>query len=340
MSRGLDSLGEFGVIGLFRQAADPLRSWTVQGIGDDCAVLDAGSDERLLVTTDALVERVHFLRKASSPAQLGRKAMAVNLSDIAAMGGEPTAAFLTLALTSDLDSAWVEDFRDGLMASAREHEVDLLGGDTVSSKADLVVSLTVLGRALAPEVVYRSGMSPGDALFLGRPVGGSAAGLHLLLGGEGRIGPEDRQALLAAHLEPGPQVALGRLLGRRGLASAMIDVSDGVIQDLGHMCAASRVGAEIDADALPLPRAAVRLAGAAGLDARDWGLSGGEDYCLLFSAPAERASEVEVECLGELDVQVYPIGRVVEGEAVRVLRDGTFSEHGPGGFDHFAGQGG
>ncbi len=340
MSRGLEALGEFGVIGLFRQAAQPGRAWTVLGIGDDCAVLDAGSDERLLVTTDALVERVHFLRDAISPEQLGHKAMAVNLSDIAAMGAEPTAAFLTLALTADLTPAWVEAFRDGLVSSAQKHRVDLLGGDTVSSKADLAVSLTLLGRASAGQVIRRSGMAAGDVLFLGRQVGGSAAGLHLVLGGPGDLAEGDRQALLAAHLTPEPQVGLGRLLGERRLASAMIDVSDGVVQDLGHLCEASRVGAEIDADALPLPEAAVRLASAAGLDARDWGLRGGEDYCLLFSAPADRADEVEAVCLAELGLQVFPIGRAVEGKLVRVRRDGTWSELGPGGFDHFAKQGG
>lgn len=335
MKRGLSELGELGVIGLFRQAAGAERRWAVVGIGDDCAVLDAGGAERLLVTTDALIEGVHFLRDEISARQLGHKAMAVNLSDVAAMGGEPTAAFLALALTADLQPAWVEAFRDGLLACAREHRVDLLGGDTVRAQADVGVCLTVLGRALAPEVVLRSGMAPGHVLFLGGRVGASAAGLHLVRGGGGQVDADDRRALLRAHLEPDPQVGLGRLLGTRRLASAMIDVSDGVLHDLGNLCAASRVGAELDADALPLAEAAVRLAASAGLDALDWGLTGGEDYCLLFSAPAERAAALQAICSGELGQAVYPIGRAIEGRGVRLLRDGAWHQVEPGGFDHF-----
>ena len=260
----LSGLGEFGIIGLFRKAAQPGRRWVVQGIGDDCAVLDAGGAERLLVTTDMLVERVHFLRDKITARQLGYKSLSVNISDIAAMGGEPTAAFLAWGLTEDLDRAFVDGFKDGLLECAQEFEVDLLGGDTTASKADIIASLTVLGRAEAGEVITRSGARAGDVVMVGGVVGDSGAGLHLILNDTAEASAEDRQRLLAAHLEPRPQVELGRRLATGHLATAMIDVSDGVLQDLSHIAQESGVGADLDADALPLSDAARRLAKSAG----------------------------------------------------------------------------
>ncbi len=340
MGGGLDALGEFGIIGLFRQAADPRRAWTVAGIGDDCAVLDAGGGERLLVTTDVLVERVHFLLSAISPRQLGYKAMTVNLSDIAAMGGEPTAAFLALALTPAVDADWVAAFRDGLLAGAREHAVDLLGGDTTSAERDLMVCLTILGRARSDQVVLRSGAVPGDRVYVGRGVGDSAAGLQLLLDPEAAaaLAAADRAALLRAHLEPRPQVALGRALAAAGLARAMIDVSDGVAQDLGHICRASGVAAEIDAAALPLSAPLRRLAGALERDGRDWALHGGEDYCLLFCVPADRTREAEAVGRETAGADLHPIGRIVAGSGLRLLDGGTAVELAAGGWDHFEGR--
>jgi thiamine-monophosphate kinase len=332
---GLSGLGEFEIIGLFRQAAEPGRRWVVRGIGDDCAVLDVGGKERLLVTTDMLVERVHFLRDGITPRQLGYKSLSVNLSDIAAMGGEPTAAFLAWGLTADLDLAFVTGFRDGLLQCAREHRVDLLGGDTTASKSDIIACLSVLGRAEAGEVITRFGARPGDVVMLGGMVGDSGAGLHLALRKSGEVSAADRRRLLSAHLEPRPQVELGRLLAKRRLATAMIDVSDGVLQDLYHVVTASGVGADLDADALPLSDAARALAKSAGVDARDWGLSGGEDYVLLFCVPQDREAETLAACQSELGLRVVPVGRVTQKKHIRVRRNGTWGEMHIEGYDHF-----
>ena len=327
MADDLSGLGEFGIIGLFRKAAKPGRRWVVQGIGDDCAVLDAGGDERLLVTTDMLVERVHFLRDKISPGQLGYKSLSVNISDIAAMGGEPTAAFLAWGLTEDLDRKFIEGFKDGLLRCAREFEVDLLGGDTTASQADIIACLTVLGRAGHTEVIKRSGARPGDVIMLGGVVGDSGAGLHLILDKPGEVPDQDRERLLKAHLEPKPQVELGRMLATRQLATAMIDVSDGVLQDLSHIAAESGVGADLDADALPLSDAARRLGASAGVDPRDWGLCGGEDYVLLFCVSDEQQSG--------LPDGVTPVGRITAEKRIRVKRDGAWKEVPVKGYDHF-----
>lgn len=334
----LTSLGEFGIVALFEKLGEqpgrPTRPWVQTGIGDDCAVFDLGRGECLLATTDMLIERIHFLRDQITPFELGQKALAVNVSDVAAMGGEPTAALLALALDPALPPQWVEAFRDGLAREAALHEVDLVGGDTVSSGRDLAISVTLLGRALASEVVRRKGARAGDSVYLGRTVGDSAAGLAVLQTLEpARHAPFE--ALLSAHRTPRPQVKLGRMLGTHGLATAMIDVSDGVAQDLGHICRASGVGARIEALRLPLSEPARALAAALGRDPCDWALAGGEDYCLLFTVAAPRETEALNRARSELGIEIHRIGAIVAEPTVRVLRDGAWTEPAVGGFDHF-----
>lgn len=335
MADELKKLGEFGIIGLFRKEADPSRRWVVRGIGDDCAVMDAGGSERLLVTTDMLIERIHFLREAISSRQLGYKSLAVNISDIAAMGGEPTAAFLAMGLTPDLDETFIREFKDGLFECAREFAVDLLGGDTSSSRDDIMLCLTVLGRAEECEVIGRGGARPGDRIFLGGVTGDSAGGLQLVLGRGQELAKEDRQHLLDAHHKPRPQVELGRLLARGGLASAMIDVSDGVLQDLSHICAESRTGADLDADTLPVSNPCRRLGDLIGQDPVEWALAGGEDYVLLFCVPGQKVDQARELCRDELGLDLSPVGTITEGPGIRVCRGGAWSEAEAAGFDHF-----
>lgn len=331
----LSGLGEFGLIELIRQSVKPARPWVDTGIGDDCAVLKLSESERLLVTTDMLIDRVHFLKDRITPWQLGFKSMAVNLSDIAAMGGEPQAAFLAVGLTPEIEREYFSALRDGLLACAARHAVDLLGGDTVVSRTDLVLCLTVLGTARADQVIRRAGAKPGDRLLLGGTVGDSAAGLRLLCSPPAALGEQDRAQLLRAHLEPQPQVALGRLLASRHLATAMIDVSDGLLQDLSHLCEEGAVGADLDADALPISEAAKKLAIFSGLDARDWALSGGEDYVLLFTVPPQREAECRQACREQLNLDPTPVGSIRAGRGLRVRCDGVWKETGPAGYDAF-----
>lgn len=338
MGSGPGGLGEFDIIARFRSAR-ATRPWVLEGIGDDCAVLDMGHGRALLVTTDMLVERVHFRRDVGTPWSLGWKALAVNVSDVAAMGGTPEAAFLAVGFTHDLPLDQLLGFRDGLAACAAAFEVDLLGGDTVSSRQDVVMCLTVLGTAPADEVVHRAGARPGDVVVTGGVVGDSAAGLHVLLAeAEGRrvaLAEVDRAALLHAHLEPQPQVALGRALAARRLVRAMIDVSDGVLLDLSHVCDAAGLGAVLEASTLPVSGACRSAAAALGRDPLAWALGGGEDYVLLATVPPERLEEASAVAREEAGAVLHAIGTVSDERGLRLARDGGVAPVEPWGWDHF-----
>ena len=333
MSSDLEELGEFGVIDLFRRETPARRPWQIQGIGDDCAIFEISDREFLLATTDMMLEGSHFERRTTTPYQLGWKALAVNVSDIAAMGGQPRSALLGLGLTPDVDREYLLGLREGMEACGRSFGVDISGGDTVACKGGIFISVTLLGLTTRNMTLSRSGAKPGDQVFLGRNVGDSAAGLRLLqLGGGLR---EEYAGLLRAHLEPVPQVDLGRDLAAAGLATAMIDVSDGVVQDLWRICRESGVGARIDADAVPISEDARRLGGILSLDPLEWALYGGEDYCLLFCGLADSAAEVIDHCRRELDQEVHLVGEITEGDKVVVRRGGVEIFPGRRGFDHF-----
>ncbi len=300
------------------------------GIGDDAAVLRPGAakGKRLLLTTDLLVEDVDFRRAAHPPFLLGRKSLNVNLSDIASMGGRPRWALLGLALPRRLDTAWVDEFFRGFRSACREEEVSLIGGD-LSGADKITISVMVVGEARS--VVTRRGARPGDFLFVSGPLGDAAAGLRLLeKGARPRSSkhvstdsagsgpkPEKRSGravehLLLAFLNPKPKTALGRELARRRLASAMIDLSDGLSVDLRHICQESRVGAEVWGECLPLSREVKELFPSP----TPLALHGGEDFELLFSVPRSRLKALQR--LGRSH-PLYPIGRIVRGEAVMLI---------------------
>jgi thiamine-monophosphate kinase len=336
---GERQLGEFEIIDLFRGGGSFHHDWVQQGIGDDCAVLDLDGQRSLLVTTDLLVERVHYLRDAITPWQLGWKAMAVNISDIAAMGGTPRAAFAAAGLAAGVELGFIEGLRDGMLACAEQYGVDLLGGDTSRAPRDGVLCLTLLGSAPSEQVVLRSGARPGDVAFLGGPVGLSAAGLWLLTQGAergARLPADLRERLLRAHLEPRPQVALGRWLAERGLATAMMDVSDGVLQDLGQICRASGVGALVAGEVMPVERALVQ-ASALGCSDEPWrlALSGGEDYVLLFTAPAEQQDAIVQGAHDDLGIELIPFAWIEPEPGLRLFGTDGIHRVEPKGWDHF-----
>ena len=318
------ALSEFDLIRRYFSAATGVREDVRLAIGDDCALLQPPAGICLAVSTDTLVEGRHFAPGAD-PVALGHKALAVNLSDLAAMGAEP--AWVTLALTLPaVDPDWLGGFVDGFATLAKAHGVQLVGGDT--TRGPLSITLHVQGFVEPDKALTRSGGRAGDRLFISGCVGDAA--LFLARGTDPGWSAE-ATAYLRQRLErPLPRVALGRLL--RGRATAAIDVSDGLLADLGHVCAASGVGARIELARLPLsaPVAAECAAGR-----WDFALAGGDDYELLFSVPEAAVDPVRRLCT-QADQPIQEIGRLVdEPGMVLVHPDGHVSEETPRGFDHF-----
>ncbi len=297
----------------------------VLGVGDDAALLACGSGE-LAVATDTLVEGTHFFPDVDARA-VGHKALAVNLSDLAAMGAQPRWALLALTLPR-ADDAWLEGFAEGFWRLAERFEVGLIGGDT--TRGPLSVTVTVIGQVASGKALLRGGAQPGDDIWVSGELGDAALAVAHRKGDFRLKGGE--LARCEARLDtPMPRVALGVRL--TGLAHSAIDVSDGLVADLGHILERSGVGAEIDYELIPCTAAVMALKGHAPV--RDALLGGGDDYELLFTAPARAAGAIGA-LSGETGVPLTRIGRIVEGRGLKV-RNGAAGliETGVGGFDHF-----
>ncbi len=301
------------------------------GLRDDAASLTVPAGAELIVTKDMMAAGVHFF--ADDPAQtLGRKILRVNLSDLAAMGATPRAYALGLALPSEMPSGWLEEFAAGLASDQAQFGVTLIGGDTIRAPGALTLSLTAFGEVPQGRALRRSGARAGDDIYVSGSIGDAALGLLAAKGGLGMVAAAERSELVSRYRLPEPRTELGkRLIGR---ANAAIDVSDGLVADLGHVCAASRVGARIEADLVPLSTAA-RTACAADPMLLSHVLSGGDDYELLFTAPPGAADELGTAARGA-DVALNRIGTVLEGSGVRVLAsDGEEMKLESGGYAHF-----
>jgi thiamine-monophosphate kinase len=338
------SPGELELIRLIRRTVERSSAERVEtGIGDDTAVLLPQPGARLLATTDLIVEDVHFRRAWASPFDIGWKAMAVNLSDIAGKGGRPLWALVGLALPAPADPAEVEALYEGMRRAAAPHGVAIVGGDTSTSPAGWFVNVTLLGEHLGiPKL--RSAAKPGDAVAVTGTLGRSAAGLAALEAGRARLGavrPATLEAVTAAHLRPTARVAEGRWLGAAAGVHAMMDCSDGLATDLGHICRESRVGARVELDRLPVDPAAREVAGALGADALSWATSAGEDFELLLTCDPASVDALR-DGLGRATGTALTV--VGEIEAFNALEAGvTFLGAGglrvaiPAGYEHFSG---
>jgi thiamine-monophosphate kinase len=319
--------GEFDLIGRYFSRLGADRMDVRLGVGDDGAVVMPPASRELVVVTDSLLEGVHFPR-GSPAASIGHRAFAVNLSDIAAMGAEPAWAVLALTMP-DSDEPWLEQFSRAAGDLCRKHHVALVGGDT--TRGPLSVTVTMVGIVPIGVALERKGGQAGDAIFVSGSPGDSAAGLALE---QGRLHVADAmsaQILRDRFLFPTPRCDIGVAL--RGLASACIDVSDGLGGDLEKLCAASGCGAEVDAAALPVSEA---LLGAVGREAaREYALTGGEDYELLFTVPLARLGAMNTAIAQGLG-PVTRIGSLVSGKGVRVFARGGVMQFSGSGFDHFA----
>ena len=305
------------------------------GPGDDAAVLSPIRNERLVVTTDAVVEGVHFTRAYSTPADIGHRAMAVNLSDLAAMGATPRWALVSLVLPGSWLVADVENLMDGLAAVAARHGVSVIGGNITRTQGPLVVDVTAGGEVGPRRALLRSGAKPGHEVYVSGTIGAAAAGLEMLDQGSG-IGDQG-SGCVARHRRPEPRLRLGLALGRARAASAAMDLSDGLADALRQVAAASGVGVRVDADLLPIDPAAREWWASRGVDPVIAALKGGDDYELLFTAPAKGRGPLRSVMRHITDPPLTKIGVMTKNPRELVLARGGKEEELPAGFEHFAG---
>ncbi len=335
----LSSLGEFGLIGRIQKLAPRKSSSTLIGIGDDAAALKvSASSSTLLITTDLLLEGVHFDLSYTDFFSLGWKSASVNLSDIAAMGGIPRFCLTALGIPAGISVEQITEFYRGFNALLKSYRTTLIGGDTCSSRKGLFISVTALGEVEPNRIITRAGARPGDKIYVTGTLGDSAAGLELLQmrsaeceKSESRKSKSSLQKLITRHLRPVPRIEWGRKLALSGCASAMIDLSDGLSSDLFHIGEQSGVGAEISVDRIPLSDALHKLTGKLAKPAVHYALSGGEDYELLFTAPPGKMKK-----LRSLKLPLTEIGLITSGKTFSLVDNrGRKKPLLPTGYDHF-----
>jgi thiamine-monophosphate kinase len=297
------------------------------GIGDDAALVSVPTGHELILTTDMSIEGVHFKSGVHSPRSIGHRALARSLSDIAAMGGTPRYVLVSLALAENAKQSWLKEFYRGLFKFGRRFGVAVIGGDTAVTPGPTVVDIIVAGEVPRGKALLRSGAKPGDRIFVSGSLGLSALGLRLLLS-RAHVRNATDKAALHAHLYPQPQCSLGRFLSEHRLATALMDLSDGLSIDLRRLCDASGVGANLFADQIPAPDIADRD------DALKLALHGGEDYQLLFTVSAKKAAKIPKR-FGR--IPLHHIGEIQPSKAIHLISpNGKTRPLKPEGWDHFA----
>jgi thiamine-monophosphate kinase len=339
--------GEFEFIKRLRQRAT-LESQSSQatpslivGIGDDAAVIRPTAGKDQVIATDLLVEDVDFRRTTVPPFFLGHKALAVSLSDIAAMGARPRWSLISLGIPEEVwQSEFTTKFYEGLFQLAHRYDVQLIGGDTSRTTEQIIVDSIVVGECVTEAAIKRSGAKPGDQIFVTGSLGGSGAGLRLIERGahlaDQNFSVAETKVLdhvLLRHLRPEPRVGWGIVLGQEGIVTSLIDISDGLSSDLNHLCEESKVGALIHSALLPIDEQVVELCGRRALDPLQLALHGGEDFELLFTVPAEAVAKLPRRVDG---VGITKIGEVLDvAEGVKISEGSRTWELRPGGWKHF-----
>ncbi len=332
-ARHQSAFSEDRLVRVLRDAFGKLGKTVRKGIGDDAAVLSPpGADEYWLVTTDMLVEDIDFRRGWQTPEQLGARALAVNISDIAAMGARPRHYTVALGVPGGIGERWIREFYRGLSSAGTAHRAVLVGGDFSRTPSGIIISIAVIGETLHRKVLYRSGGRSGDILYVTGVLGKAAAGLALLECGMTRNGTAAQRSAIVAHRAPVPRCDAGLWLAHCGAAGAMMDLSDGLSMDLPRLCEASSCGAEIELSGLPV----FQDSEAWGCDPAELALIGAEDYELLFSIRPDKVARFEAAYPASLP-PVSRIGKLTRGrKIVPVAAPGRRPKPLPQrGFDHF-----
>lgn len=331
----LNQIGEFGWIDRIRKDLSGRDPRVVRAIGDDAAVFRCDGGFLMLLTTDMLVERIHFERATTGGADLGHKALAANLSDIAAMGGEPQDAFISLGVPEDCSLEFLDELYAGIKQLAQRHRVRILGGDTTGSKADLVINIALTGRVEENRVLLRDSARPGDVIFCTGWLGESRAGLYLLR----RRLPTDSTTLALlrrAHLRPEPQIDEGRFLAACPGVHAVIDVSDGFSSDLGHIARESRVGVRVLGDRIPISEPLAEFCRRFDCDPLQMALAGGEDFVLLGTMTAASAETAARRFRETFRRPLHVVGEVTDsGNLEWIDPAGKAHPLTAAGWDHF-----
>lgn len=335
MTNTLKQIGEFGLIERISKGCLVKPERVMRGIGDDAAAVTVTGTELLLLTTDLLVEGVHFLRSAISGFDLGYKALAVNLSDIAAMGGAAREVLASIAVSREYDLHFIEELYQGMKMLAAKYSVNIIGGDTTRAQSGLVISITATGEVIKAKMLCRNGAKVGDIICLTGYPGESAAGLHLLLN---RIDDNSDafDDLRRQHRRPRPHLPEGRWLSNAGGVHAAIDISDGLGSDLAHVIRQSGVGARIDADRLPVSRALATFCRHFEGRPLDYLLDGGEDYILLCTIAPEKIAALTRRFEAAFGHPLHQIGEIITGDGIELKdKDGKCRPISPKGWNHF-----
>lgn len=330
----VSDLGEFGLINFLTSNITQNSGGVIKGVGDDTAVLEVNNETWLLFTTDMMVEGIHFSLDYSTFNQVGQKALAVNMSDIAAMGGRPTHALVSLGLPPDLDPSKLVGLYEGLNEQGRLNGVNIVGGDTVASPERLVLNVALLGEVRAGGAVYRSGARPGDGVYVTGPLGAPAAGLYVYENPVLPYPPEAAEYCRLAHNVPNARVKAGMFLAKCGVSS-MNDISDGLASEVHEICEASGVGCLVREDKVPVDRRVRQVAEVAGKDPLQWALYGGEDLELVFTAGLQAADRIMKESQAQ-GFMIYHVGDIITQRAVLLEKpNGYKAPLSKGGYDHF-----
>jgi len=332
----LEEIGEFGLIKKVKPLCFIRKKNIIKGIGDDCAVYEIDKENAALLTTDMLVENVHFLRNKITPYDLGYKTMAVNLSDISSMGGRPSDAFLSIAIPGDITVEYLEELYEGMMFLGMKYNVNILGGDTTSSKTGLVLNIALTGVIGKDNILYRGSAQSGDKIYVNGYLGESAAGLDILLK-DIDLNYKLKSHLIKCHNMPEVYIDEGIFLSESGLVNACIDLSDGISSDLLHICEESTCGAVIYEDKLPVSKELQEYTKSTGKNPEEIILSGGEDYKLLFTVKKDYSGQLEKDYFEKFGQKIICVGEIIEGDQI-ILKQKNGKERNikPTGWDHFS----
>lgn len=331
----LREIGEFGFIEELKKIYQSNNFDIIKGIGDDCAVFINEKNTAVLLTTDMLVENVHFEISTLSPKELGFKSLSVNLSDIAAMGGIPKNVLVSLAIPEKIDYEFLKDFYYGMDELINEYDLNLIGGDTNFSRSDLIINIVMTGEVEKDEVIYRNGAKINDKIFVTGYLGDSSLGLDVCLR-KLKLDKYNENYFRNVHIKPKAQIKEGSVIAKSKLVNSMIDISDGLASDLMHICCQSGVGAVIFENQIPYSEFMKNVFNQKNINPLDYALYGGEDFCLLFTVSPENKKKLCEIFQSHVNTNLFEIGEVIQGNRIELVdKSGDRKVLSKSGYRHF-----